>query len=186
MNVTPARAAIGRELAQQRLGRLPVPGKGPRRDSYPHNLRLCCKGLTSVVCRRGLTPRGCADRALDQGAVIQADGSQGGGGANSGAIRDDDNAARPHPPPHPPSLGTASPAVLPARPLLGRVHPVCAAAALPNPNAWRLCWSNVRSLILTAVAVLPLTVASTSAWLPGLTEAMPSRCASTTVELTTA
>jgi hypothetical protein len=43
-------------------------------------------------------------------------GSQGGGGANSGAIRDDDNAARRR-------LGTASTAVLSARPLRGNLRP---------------------------------------------------------------
>src|SRR5215831_4230447 len=33
------------------------------------------------------------------------DASQGRGGAHSGAIGDDDNAARPHPPPHSPFTG---------------------------------------------------------------------------------
>src|SRR6516162_252784 len=32
-------------------------------------------------------------------------GSQGGGGANGGTIGDDDNVARPHPPPHFPFTG---------------------------------------------------------------------------------
>ena len=39
--------------------------------------------------------------------------------------------------------------------------------------------------MLVAVAVLPLTVASIVAWLPTLTEPIPSRCASTRVELVT-
>ena len=39
--------------------------------------------------------------------------------------------------------------------------------------------------MLVAVAVPPLTVASTDTWCPSLTEPMPSRCASTIVELVT-
>ena len=39
--------------------------------------------------------------------------------------------------------------------------------------------------MLVAVAVPPLTVATTSTWCPSLTELMPSRCASTRVELVT-
>src|SRR5262249_18356159 len=36
-------------------------------------------------------------------AAVRRDGSLGGGGAHSGAMGDDANAARPHAPPHPPS-----------------------------------------------------------------------------------
>ena len=39
--------------------------------------------------------------------------------------------------------------------------------------------------MLVAVTVPPLTLASTTTWCPSLTEPMPSRCASTRVELVT-
>ena len=41
------------------------------------------------------------------------------------------------------------------------------------------------SATFVAVTVLPLTVANTEAWLPTFTEPIPSRCASTVVELVT-
>jgi DNA ligase 1 len=117
------------------------PGTGPAGDAGSRATDQALAALRGFTLRVGRPARpmlaasapdvatafgrmsGRVDRALDKGAVVMkgegeggmgrwvgGGGSQGGGGANSGAIRDDDNAARCR-------LGTASPAVLSARPL---------------------------------------------------------------------
>src|SRR5262249_21114476 len=63
-------------------------------------------------------------------------------------------------------------------PVVGRA--VGAGWFQPGPPC--MAGRRLRSRMLTAVAVLPLTVAATATWCPVLTAAMPSRRASTLVE----
>jgi hypothetical protein len=73
--------------------------------------------------------RGRADRALDQGAAIQAIPGKAEEGASLVWLATDENAARG-------SLGAASPAVLSARPLRHSYPLVVAAARLTPLRGW--------------------------------------------------